>query len=452
MNNHENNSYEQNIVDIIIPVYNSLTTLERALDSIRNLNNKDRIRIYIIDDFSDESYGSTINKYDDLDIMYYRLDDNKGPGYARNYGLNHSNGKYVIFLDSDDSFSDSESVNVLVDAIEENDADEVRSIFRLISDNEEIDFYNDNLGLHGKIYRRSFIEDSEVMFAKTRSFEDTFFNTMIYLKNGSIIDIDNVTYFWYENDDSLTNTSDLDEKINDYYSNIIKAINLCKDNGERERIIEIIIDSLYFVYNNDYIIDSYLYQLSKLLNDYNVNIDEWLNEYEIEDLVDFKEFIYKYLNINKRLINEFNASNLEEKNKKLKEQFASFGEDNIIETPINTNCGGINVSIGSGVYINFGLSLVDNGNIYIGDNTFIGPNVSILTLNHGISKKGREEGEIEIKDVKIGKNVWIGAGVIILPGVTIGDNSVIGAGSIVTKNVPKNSLAFGNPCKVIKKI
>ena len=184
-----------------------------------------------------------------------------------------------------------------------------------------------------------------------------------------------------------------------------------------------------------------------------IEISDFKIEKHLNDSEEFISFIRKFYtnkksNIN--CINTFDASNLEEKNKILKQQLASFGENNIIEVPINTNCGGKNLHIGSGVYINFGLSLVDNGNIYIGDNTFIGPNVSILTLNHAVNPNERALGGIEIKDVIIGKNVWIGAGVIIFPGVTIGDNSVIGAGSIVTKDIPSNVLAYGNPCKVIK--
>ena len=117
--------------------------------------------------------------------------------------------------------------------------------------------------------------------------------------------------------------------------------------------------------------------------------------------------------------------------------------------PFYTDCGK-NIHIGKGVFINSGCKFQDQGGIYIGDNSLIGHNTVIATLNHSLNPK--ERGDTIPKPVRIGKNVWIGAGVIILSGVNIGDNAVIGAGSIVTKDVPKDMIAVGNPAKVIKSI
>ena len=117
--------------------------------------------------------------------------------------------------------------------------------------------------------------------------------------------------------------------------------------------------------------------------------------------------------------------------------------------PFYTDCGK-NIHIGKGVFINSGCKFQDQGGIYIGDNSLIGHNTVIATLNHDINPNYRAD--TIPKPVKIGKNVWIGSGVIILPGVTIGDNAVIGAGSIVTKDIPKDMIAVGNPAKVIKSI
>ncbi len=117
--------------------------------------------------------------------------------------------------------------------------------------------------------------------------------------------------------------------------------------------------------------------------------------------------------------------------------------------PFYTDCGK-NIHIGKGVFINSGCKFQDQGGIYIGDNSLIGHNTVIATLNHDINPKFR--GDTIPKTVRIGKNVWIGSGVIILPGINIGDNAVIGAGSIVTKDVPKDMIAVGNPAKVIKSI
>lgn len=136
----------------------------------------------------------------------------------------------------------------------------------------------------------------------------------------------------------------------------------------------------------------------------------------------------------------------------LKLSFAEVGEGTFIQPPYYANWGGANVHLGSDVYANFNLTLVDDGNIYIGDKTMIGPNVTIATAGHPILPSLREKAMQYNIDVHIGRNVWIGAGAVILPGITIGDNSVIGAGSIVTKDIPANVVAVGNPCRVLREI
>ena len=104
------------------------------------------------------------------------------------------------------------------------------------------------------------------------------------------------------------------------------------------------------------------------------------------------------------------------------------------------------------VYANYHLTCVDDTHIYIGDYTMLGPNVTIATAGHPILPELREKGLQYNMPVHIGRNCWIGAGAIIMPGITIGDNVVVGAGSVVTKDIPENSVAVGNPCKVIRKI
>ena len=116
------------------------------------------------------------------------------------------------------------------------------------------------------------------------------------------------------------------------------------------------------------------------------------------------------------------------------------------------NWGGRNLFLGKGVYINFNLTAVDDGKIYIGDHSMLGPNVTLATANHPIALTLRERGLPYNKDIHIGCNVWIGAGVIVVPGVMIGDNSVIGAGSVVTRDIPAGVVAVGNPCRVLRPI
>ncbi len=117
--------------------------------------------------------------------------------------------------------------------------------------------------------------------------------------------------------------------------------------------------------------------------------------------------------------------------------------------PFYTDCG-INISLGKNVFINACCKFQDQGGIEIGDNVFIGHSVVIATINHNFKPKKRVS--MIAKKVKIGNNVWVGSNVTILPGVTICDGAIIGAGSVVTKNIPSNTIAAGNPAKVIKEI
>jgi len=150
--------------------------------------------------------------------------------------------------------------------------------------------------------------------------------------------------------------------------------------------------------------------------------------------------------------NQLRPTQFEEKEAYMKEVFAECGENNYIELPFHANWGGHHLHLGSGVYANFGLTLVDDGHIYIGDKVLIGPNVTIATASHPVDPTLRGRALQFNRDVHIGENVWIGAGAVILPGVNIGKNSVIGGGSVVTKDIPENVVAVGNPCRVLREI
>ena len=140
----------------------------------------------------------------------------------------------------------------------------------------------------------------------------------------------------------------------------------------------------------------------------------------------------------------------EKRQELLKEMFAEIGEDCYIEPPFHANWGGKHVHFGKCVYANFNFTAVDDTHIYVGDYTMFGPNVILATAGHPILPKLRQEAYQYNMPVHIGKNCWLGAGVIVLPGVTIGDNTVIGAGSVVTKDIPSNVVAVGNPCRVLR--
>lgn len=152
---------------------------------------------------------------------------------------------------------------------------------------------------------------------------------------------------------------------------------------------------------------------------------------------------------------DFNATRPlegEKRGRLLKEMFAEIGDGCYIEPPLHSNWGGHHVHFGKGIYANFNLTLVDDTHIYVDDHTMFGPNVTVATAGHPILPELRKQGYQYNAPVHIGKNCWIGAGAIIVPGVTIGDNVVVGAGSIVTKDLPNNVVAVGNPCRVLREV
>ncbi len=152
---------------------------------------------------------------------------------------------------------------------------------------------------------------------------------------------------------------------------------------------------------------------------------------------------------------EFNATRPGETDRRqelMRRMLAEVGEGCYIEPPLHANFGGAHIHFGSHVYANFNLTCVDDSHIYVGDYTMFGPNVTIATGGHPVWPELREQGYQFNLAVHIGRNCWIGAGAIILPGITIGDNTVVGAGSVVTKDLPANVVAVGNPAKIIREI
>ena len=135
----------------------------------------------------------------------------------------------------------------------------------------------------------------------------------------------------------------------------------------------------------------------------------------------------------------------------MKKVLAEAGEGCYIEPPLHANWG-IHTHFGDHVYANFGLTLVDDTDIYVGSYVMMGPNVVLATAGHPVCPELRRKQAQFNLPVHIGENVWLGAGVIVLPGVTIGENSAIGAGSVVTKDIPANVVAVGNPCRVLREI
>ena len=150
--------------------------------------------------------------------------------------------------------------------------------------------------------------------------------------------------------------------------------------------------------------------------------------------------------------NQTRPSQMDRREALLRELFAEVGEGCYIEPPLHANWGGRFVRFGSFVYANFNLTLVDDTCITGGDYTMLGPNVVLATGGHPLLPALRERGMQYNLPIQIGRNCWLGAGVIVLPGVTVGDNAVIGAGSVVTRDIPANTIAVGAPCRVMREI
>jgi maltose O-acetyltransferase len=155
-----------------------------------------------------------------------------------------------------------------------------------------------------------------------------------------------------------------------------------------------------------------------------------------------------------KLLQRFNNSDpseVEGRHAVLRDLLGSFGEGSEIRPPLQCDYG-YQIHIGKRTFINFGAVLLDVASIIIGNDVQVGPNVQILTPTHPIEPELRRIKYEAAKPIKIGNNVWLGGGVIILPGVRIGDNTVVGAGAVVTKDLPENVVAVGNPARIIRRL
>lgn len=166
-----------------------------------------------------------------------------------------------------------------------------------------------------------------------------------------------------------------------------------------------------------------------------------------------KELLYMRMDC-KSLCQEYNntpVKDLEKRDELMKKIIKNIGDDFFIEPDFWCDFG-YRITIGDNFYANHNLIILDAGGVSFGNNVMIGPNCGFHTSGHPIDFERRNEGLEYAYPIKVGNNVWFGAGVQVMPGVTIGDNVVVGSGSIVTKDIPENSVAAGNPCKVLRKI
>lgn len=171
---------------------------------------------------------------------------------------------------------------------------------------------------------------------------------------------------------------------------------------------------------------------------YDANHDAQL----LEERLACKEMCHEYNNIH---------PSDEKRREIIVKLFGKTGREFLIEQPFYCDYG-YNVEIGENFYMNVNCVILDEAKVIFGDNVFIGPNCGFYTAGHPLDVEQRNRGLEYARPIRVGHNVWIGAQVCVLPGVTIGDNCVIGAGSVVNRDIPANSLAVGNPCRVVRRL
>lgn len=191
----------------------------------------------------------------------------------------------------------------------------------------------------------------------------------------------------------------------------------------------------------DFLIRTFMTEKEKMLRGmiYDANYDAQL----IEERLNCKELCRDY--------NDLRPKETEARRALLNRILGQVDGDILIEQPFYCDYG-YNIRVGKNFYANFNLVILDEALVSFGDNVFIAPNCGFYTAGHPIDAEERNKGLEYAHPITVGNNVWFGAHVCVLPGVTIGDNCVIGAGSVVTKDIPSNSVAVGNPCKVIRNV
>ena len=172
---------------------------------------------------------------------------------------------------------------------------------------------------------------------------------------------------------------------------------------------------------------------------YDANYDEEL----MNERIKAKDLCYEY--------NHLKPSQINERTEIMKKLLGKTKDNFLIEQLFECDYG-YNIEIGENFYSNHNLVILDANKVVFGDNVFIGPNCGFYTAGHPLDAETRNKGLEYAKPIRVGNDVWFGGNVVVLPGVKIGNNVVIGAGSVVAKDIPENSVAVGNPCKVIKNI
>ena len=256
------------MIDVIIPAYNAHNTIEKTLASIAYQDNVKQLKVYIVNDASSNNYSKEVSFFKNfMDIKEISLSKNSGPGVARQYGIDNSNSEYIVFIDSDDKFYSPYALTTLYNSIEESGADVVISNFyESLDDGSKIEHEGDTIWLHGKIYRREFLNENNIRFNDTRANEDNGFNQLVLVHDSNIEYIDDYTYLWDYNENSITRMNNHEYifgGIEGYIYNITWALDIAiKDNCDYNKIAEQAFTNLLAVY----------YYYIQFINEENVDI------------------------------------------------------------------------------------------------------------------------------------------------------------------------------------
>lgn len=243
---------DNKIIDILIPAYNAHKTIAKTLASIFSQQRSFLVKVYIINDGSNDDYSDVIELFKDLDITELRLDCNKGVGVARQYGLEHSYGDYILFIDADDVLYNNLALSNLYNLIKNYDYDFVYGAIYQEDRRgiKKIKFYESCL--HGKMYNRNFLKKNNIKFNSTRTSEDNSFNHICMFKARRVNNTDEVVYVYKDNTSSLTKGLSLEKLYNslkDFTDNVIYFMDNVV-NIKDERAVMYYFNSYSFVYNN----------------------------------------------------------------------------------------------------------------------------------------------------------------------------------------------------------
>lgn len=264
------------MIDIIIPAYNAHDTICDTIDSILNQTIVELINVYVIDDCSNHSYNTILKKYKNkLNLKLHRLRSNKGPGYARQFGIDNSSSPYIMFVDSDDLLYSNDSLEKAYELILNNNYDAIHSVLREDCYGNIYDYYSGFDVLHGKIYKRLFLEERGIKFPYFYNSEDVAFNSLFILFSPFIGKYDDILYVYRRRKNSLTQTDNYCDIHIKYYCRAIawtikeaQRLSVCYEKIGKFIISVFSYFSWHFLQNKDEKSKKYIYPLIKYYDKY----------------------------------------------------------------------------------------------------------------------------------------------------------------------------------------